>query len=152
MRERSAMAKAASRRFAFVRLDIVRDIDDSRLCPDMHSRPHHLLRNTIKAARLDTNSFSRSAVPRDRLMHQPSATFGTKVAPRLAVRVRSRIHGDRAGKWSRYLERREDGGHAVGRGALVAAFAAVTYEELLWCWEGRGEFYLAALASPFHFR
>jgi hypothetical protein len=144
------MAKATTRWFALVRLSIIRDIDDRRPRPNMHSTPHHLPRNPIQTTRLDTHSRSRFAIPRDRLVHQPRATPSTKEALRFPVAVRSRECCDCSWEWRFYFKRGKDGGHAVGGGALVAAFGAVTYEELLGCGEGGGEFDEAALASSFH--
>lgn len=152
IRSQSSMVKATTRRFTLVRLSTLRDINNSRPRPDMHSAPHHLPRNPIQTARFDTNSRSRFALPRDRLVHQPRATFSTEEAFRFAVAIRSRVCCDRSLERRDYLERGEDGGHAVGGRALVAAFGAVAYEELLGCGEGGGEFDETALASPFHLR
>lgn len=147
---RSTMTKTPTRRFTLTRLNPFRYINNSRLRPDMHSTPHHLPRNPIQTPRLHTNSRSQRAILRDRLVHQPGATSGTEETSCLAVAVWARVCCDCVGIWRGYGEGGEDGGHAVGGGALVAAFGAVADEELEGRWEGGGEGYEAALAAPFH--
>lgn len=144
------MAKATTGRLALVRLSTVRDINDRRPRPDMHSRPHHLLRNPIQTPRLHTHSVSRFALLRNRLVHHSRATPSTEIAFCLAVAVRSRVCCDCAREGRGYGEGGEDGGHAVGGGALVAAFGAVADEELEGGGEGGCKFDEAALAASFH--
>lgn len=83
-------------------------------------------------------------------MHQPCTTSSTEEAFCFPITVRPGVCCDRFWEWSFYLERGEDGGHAVGGGALVAAFGAVADDELLGGGEGGGECYEGALAAAFH--
>lgn len=83
-------------------------------------------------------------------MHQPSSTLGTEEALRLAIGVRPRVFGDSTGKGREYFEGGEDGGHAVGGRALMAALGAMANEECLWFGKRGGEGDLAALAASFH--
>ena len=83
-------------------------------------------------------------------MHQPRATSGAEEAFCLAVAVRARVCCDCAWIWRGHGEEGEEGGHAVGGGALVAAFGAVADEEFWGSWEGSGEGYEGALAAALH--
>lgn len=144
------MTEAPTRRFRSISLNPFRYINDCRPRPNMHSAPHHLLRDPVQTTRLDTHSRSRFALLRDRLVHQPGATSSTEETSSLAVAVGSGVGSDCAGIGRGYGEGGEDGGHAVGGGALVAAFGAVADEELEGGGERGGEGYEAALAASFH--
>jgi hypothetical protein len=108
------MVETTSRRFILVRFSIIWNINNSRSSPDVHSRPHHLLRDPIKAARLNTNSRCWYAVLGNGLMHQPRATFSAEEAFRFAIRIGAYIYGDGTRKWRKCFEGWEDSGHAVG--------------------------------------
>jgi hypothetical protein len=131
IQSRSTMTETPSRRLTLIRFNTVRNINNSRLRPNMHSTPHHLLRNPFKTARLNTDGRSRRAILRNRLMHQPGAALGAEEAFRFAMRVGSSVYGNGTWEWRWNGECWEDGGHAVGRGALMSTFGAVADQELL---------------------
>jgi hypothetical protein len=124
--------RASLRRLPLISLRPFRNINDSILCPNVHSTLHHLLIQPHQTPTLDIDSGRGTRfLPRRR--HKITETVKdsrTAVFAEYAFHLstRKRVAGvcsHEVGDGFRELKVREDSGDAVGGGTLVLAFCAV---------------------------